>query len=202
MTKSTWIPALFVLAGLAAAACGGSPPPHEDAAAAEEPAAATGSGEETPPGEGAPPEVTVEPWDSPAAGAIAVLGDTRDWFDVTRDGTRATPGAPPLLNATVEVPPGTYQVRVNNTERTVSVTAGEKTVLRTGTLIVEGAEANFWAPYLGEERLAAANPPILNSPLALLPGSYRVELNVEQNRQVVLAESVAVRPGKTTKLNE
>lgn len=163
---------------------------------AEEPTAATGYGGEI------SPEVTVEPWQNPAAGAIAVLGDTSDWFDVARDGTRATPGAPPLLDSTVEVPPGTCQVRVNNTERTVSVAAGEKTVLRTGTLIVEGSEANFWAPYLGEERLVALNPPILSSPLALLPGSYRVELNVEQNRRLVLAEGVAVEPGRTTTLHE
>lgn len=202
MAKSTWTPALVVLAGLTAAACGGSPTPPEVAAGDKEPAAATESAEANSPDEAAAPEVVVEPWSSTAAGAIAVLGDTRDWFDVLRDGARATPGAPPLLNATVEVPPGTYQVRVNNSERTVSVTAGEKTVLRTGTLVVEGTEANFWAPYLGEERLAAANPPTLDAPLALLPGSYRVELNVGQSRQIVLADGVAVRPGQTTKLHE
>lgn len=196
MTKSTWMPALFVLACLAAAACGGSPPPPEEAAAPEEPETAAEEVADV------LQEITVEPWDSAAAGAISVLGGTNDWFDVTRDGTRATPGAPPLLNATVEVPPGTYQVQVNRSERTVSVAAGEKSVLRTGTLVVEGTEANFWAPYRGEERLVASNPPTLNSPLALFPGTYRVELNVEQSRQVVLAESVAVRPGQTTRLQE
>lgn len=193
ISKSIPVALLVVSASCLATACGGSPAEQGESPAPVEVAAA--DVDET------PAELTGEPWPSLTEGALTVLGDTNDWFDVTRDGERATSGAPPMLNTTVELPPGSYQISVNNTRRTVSVAAGEQTVLRTGTLVVEGTEANFWAPYLGEERLVVANPPTLNSALALFPGTYRVELNVAQNRQLVLGEA-AVLPGRTTTLHE
>ncbi|MDX1500732.1 MAG: hypothetical protein R3325_00095 [Thermoanaerobaculia bacterium] len=196
MTRWSWRPAVLMIACLGVAACDGSPAPVEKTGSPPEPAAT----EEL---EASRREVTVQPWNDPSGGAVEVLGDTRDWFDVVHDdGTRAFPGNPPVLGNAVAVAPGTYRVRVNNTERRVTVRSGEKIVLRTGTLIVEGTRASFWAPYLGDERMVALNPPTLGSALALLPGSYRVELTVEQNRTVVLAEAATVEAGRTTTLRE
>src|SRR5262245_65222846 len=90
-----------------------------------------------------PAEQTVVPYDSKALGAVQVKGDTRDWFTVYQGNKRVGPSVPPLLNSTVELPPGTYQILVNKTERKVTVEAGKKVVLLTGTLVVEGNGASW-----------------------------------------------------------
>ena len=149
-----------------------------------------------------PKEESSEPFDSRTTGAVELKGDTKDWFEVLKDGKRAHRGAPPLLNSTVELSPGEYEIAINRTTRKIKIEKGKKLVLLTGTLVVEGKKANFYAPYQGTERKVSANPRKLNTPMALLPGTYRVELNVEVNRQVVLADGVNVVAGKKTVLKE
>ena len=157
------------------------------------------AGQET---EKPPQEVTTEPFDSRTTGAVQVKGETRDWFEVQQDGKRAFRGAPPLLNNIVEVSPGEYEIEVNKTTRKVKVVAGQKVVVQTGTLVVQGTKANFYAPFQDKERKVTNNPRKLNTPMALLPGTYRVELNVEVNKQVVLADGVKIAAGKKTTLKE
>ena len=101
---------------------------------------------------------------------------TSDWFDVLQNGKRAFGGNPPLLNKTIELAPGAYVVRVNRTERKVTIEAGKKTVLLTGELVVEAKKGTpgWYTPYQGEEAKVTAAPPLLNSPLALFPGKYTV----------------------------
>ena len=149
-----------------------------------------------------PKEISTEPFDSKTTGAVQVKGDTRDLFEVQKDGKKAYAGAQPLLNKTVEVSPGEYEIEVNKTTRTVKVEVGQKVVVLTGTLVVEGTKANFYAPFQGKERKVTANPRKLNTPMALLPGTYRVELNVGVNKQVVLADGVKIAAGKKTSLKE
>jgi hypothetical protein len=142
--------------------------------------AALAQGDEGKPGE-APKEESVVPHDSQTRGAVQVksVGDKpADWFDVLKDGKRAFPGGPKLLNSTVELAPGAYVVEVNRTRRKVTVEAGKKTVLWTGELVVEGKGADWYAPYQGKERKLANNPPVLNRPTALFPGTYTVLVRV------------------------
>jgi hypothetical protein len=149
-----------------------------------------------------PQEETTEPYDSKTRGAIQIKGDTKDWFEILQDGKPKHHGAPPLLNKTVEVLPGSYEVVVNKSKRTVKVEVGKKSVLLTGTLVVEGKKANFYMPFQGRERKVTGNPRTLNTPMALFAGTYRVELNVGVNRQVVLTESERIEAGKKTVLSE
>ena len=67
-------------------------------------------------------------------------------------------------------------VSVNRTERKVTIEAGKKTVLLTGELVVEAKKGTpgWYTPYQGEEAKVTAAPPLLNSPLALFPGKYKV----------------------------
>jgi hypothetical protein len=149
-----------------------------------------------------PKEESVEPFDSRTTGAVELKGDTKDWYEVLKDGKRAYSGAPPLLNNMVELSPGEYEVAINKTTRPIKIEKGKKLVLLTGALVVEGRKANFYAPYQGTERKVSANPRKLNTPMSLLPDTYRVELNVDVNRQVVLSDGVKVVAGKKTVLKE
>lgn len=137
---------------------------------------------------GAADEMTVETYASQTHGAIRVesaSGSPSDWFDVMQNGSRAVPGNPPLLGSTLEVPPGTYQVAVNRTERTVSIEPGALTILRTGDLMVEGEpDGATWIPYQSGDRKVVSNPPTLNSAIVLFSGDY----------QVIVYEGVGVPP--------
>jgi hypothetical protein len=119
--------------------------------------------------------MSVEPYDSQSQGAIMVTSASPrpvHWFQVLQDGS-ALPGNPPLLGSSVEVLPGTYVVRLNGTEREVTIEAGRRTIVRSGDLLVEGDGAMWW-PVQGGDRKVASNPPILGSFVALFAGDYQV----------------------------
>lgn len=114
-------------------------------------------------------------WENTTSGALQVMSVSSpvDWFLVYQDSTRITRGNPPLLNATVELPPGEYQVDVNHSRRPVTITAGRKTIVWTGDLVVEGGSpSDFFMPMQNGERRFTSNPPIVGRPVPLFPGSY------------------------------
>jgi hypothetical protein len=143
-------------------------------------------------------EQSVEAHASKTRGAIQVKGETTDWFEVSRGG-KAVTFPHPLLGATAEVEPGEYEVVVNKTTRKVKVEAGKKVVLATGTLTVEGKEGLFWYPVADKERKVAPNRnnPALNSAIALFPGTYQAEVNVNL-RSVKAGEAKVTAGGKFT----
>ncbi|HKI37822.1 MAG TPA: hypothetical protein VKA46_38570 [Gemmataceae bacterium] len=163
--------------------------------------AQTGSDAQKKPGP--PPEAATAPYDSATRGALQVKGDaTGDWFVVYQDGKRvALPGlsVPPTLNTVVELVPGTYEVLVNKTKRMVTIRAGEKAVLLTGTLVVEG-EGNWYTPYQGDEAKLARGQPKMNSAIALFPGTYTVWVRVRLDQSEKLTDSAQVLPGEKTVL--
>ncbi len=178
---------VFVL--VLAAIAGGSACSRDDAPKAPAPTASNESAAALP----SDPAGTLEV-KSPAA-------DPSDWFDVLQAGKRAFPGNPPRLNNTLDLPPGTYEVDVNKTRRTVTIAAGEKTELWTGELIVEGQpDSAYWYPMLGEERKLALNPPLLNRSRALFPGSYHVFVHTGVGTPDHDLGSAEVKPGETTVL--
>jgi hypothetical protein len=146
-----------------------------------------------------PPEKSEVAYDSTTHGAIEVKGTTGDWFTVYRGEKNVGPPVPPKLGTAVKLAPGDYDVFVNKTKRTVTVKAGTKVVLETGTLIVEGKGASWWAPWEGKERKVADNPPALGAPLALFPGKYSVVVRVvDKNQQLI--DAAKVEPGQKTTL--
>lgn len=129
----------------------------------------------------APPEESVVPYPSRTHGALQVLSVSAkpaDWFDVLQKGKRALAGNPPRLNSTLELAPGAYLVSVNRTQRRVTIQAGKKRIVRTGELVVKGA-GDWYTPYQGKERKLVGNPPPLNRPVALFPGTYTVFVRVK-----------------------
>jgi hypothetical protein len=148
--------------------------PPQAAASASPPATASASN--------AVVEQSVVPHDRADVGAVEVRSidsSPVDWFDVLQNGKRAFDGNPRLLNTSVELPPGSYVVDVNQTQREVIVEAGKKTVLWTGNLVVEGEPSHaFWYPMQGGERKLSSNPPLLNRARALFPGNYSVYVYV------------------------
>ena len=133
-----------------------------------------------------------------AALVIAGCGETRDWFMVLRDG-KGIGGNPPMLNNTVELEPGEYDVSVNKTIRKVKIDAGKKVVLLTGSLVVEGSSASWWYPEQAGERKVSSNPPVPGRALALFPGTYSVHAYVK-NKTEKITESVQVSAGQKTAL--
>lgn len=131
----------------------------------------------------------------------SVSANPVDYFDVLKDGERAFAGNPRLLGGAVEVPPGTYVVDVNRTQRSVTVEAGRKTILWTGDLVVRGEpESAYWYPMQGQERTLSANPALLNKARALFPGTYTVFVHTSvavPDRNLGAAE---VEAGETTVL--
>jgi hypothetical protein len=126
-----------------------------------------------------PKEQTQENYDSKTKGALqvkSVTGKSGDWFMVFQNGKQLVPPGKPLLDKTVELAPGDYVVRVNATERKVSVRTGKKTTLLTGELVVEAAKGTpgWYIPYVGKDKKLASNPPVLNSPISLFAGKYTV----------------------------
>jgi hypothetical protein len=210
MRKS--VPALGVLLlAIAAgqAACGGEQATEEAAAvraAAGVPAATGGPAEPAgaPEAAAVPAAEGVVAYESETHGAVqvnGVSGDPVDYFDVLLDGERAYAGNPRLLNGAVELPPGTYLVDVNRTQRSVTVEAGKKTVLWTGELVVRGEpESAFWYPMQGEARTLSSNPPLLNRARALFPGTYTVFVHTSVTVPDRNLGAAAVEAGKTTVL--
>ena len=175
----TFVPALAVLSLVlvaSSAACTGeradeAPPQVAADSPAGEPAADAGPA-------AAPPVDGAVAYESATHGAIEVhsaSADPVDYFDVLADGERAFEGNPLLLDNAVELPPGTYEVDVNRTRRTVTVDPGAKTVLWTGDLMVRGQpETAYWYPLQDGEQMLSANPALLNRRRALFPGAYQV----------------------------
>jgi hypothetical protein len=108
---------------------------------------------------------------------------------------------PPKLNTSVELAPGEYEVSVYRTKRSVTITAGKQLALLTGTLIVEGKGADWYAPYEGKERRLADAPPVLGAPVALFAGSYSVVAHVVDHEEKV-ADAARVDPGRKTVLKK
>jgi hypothetical protein len=143
-----------------------------------------------------PREETTAPHSSPTQGGLQVTGDTDDWFTVHQNGKQAGPSTPPKLNSVIELAPGAYEVSVNKTKRTVTIEAGKKTIVATGTLIVEG-KGDWWTPHQGGEAKLVNAPPTLNSPLALFPGTYAVTVHVGQKDEKLTDDARVVAGEKT-----
>ena len=167
-------------------------------------AALAGEGKEKP--AESPKEQSVVDYDSKTYGAVQVKSASEkpgDSFNVRQDGKRDFMGPPELLNSTLELAPGTYVIDVNRTQRKVTIEAGKKTILLTGDLVVESKrEGTFWVPKQGKETRLASNPPVVNSRVALFPGTYTVYINVGAGVDIKSLGAAEVKAGKKTVVKE
>jgi len=144
------------------------------------------------------PEQIIEAFDSKTRGAMQVKGDTSDWFDVMKNG-KSILAVPKLLNGTLELEPGEYEILVNRTSRKVTIEVGKKCILTTGTLQADG-KGLFYYPVLGKERKVAPNRnnPDLGKSIALFAGTYAVDVNMNLRKTIRLTEKAKVEPGMKT----
>ncbi len=145
-----------------------------------------------------PAEETTVPFDNAKKGALQVKGDTGDWFSVWQGEKRASPGVSPRVGGTIELAPGDYEVYVNKTKRKVTITAGKKTILLTGTLVVEG-KGDWYIPYQGDEAKLVGVQPKVNSPVSLFAGTYSVYVYANLKSEK-LTDDAKVTAGKKTVL--
>ncbi len=92
-------------------------------------------------------------------------------------------------NQQIEVPSGTYVVKLNKTVRTVTVKAGQNTVVKAGSISVAGTGSTLFYVYDSDSRELAYDS--TNKQIELFPGTYTVKLN----KTVRTAE---VQEGKNT----
>lgn len=134
-----------------------------------------------PAAEGAPQGDSVVAYQSQTHGALQVMTvnpNSTSWFDVFQNGKFAYTGAPPLLNHSLELLPGEYVADVHRSQRPVTITAGRKTILWTGELVVEGEPATAsWYPMQGTEMFLKGALALLNYALPLFPGTYTTFLS-------------------------
>ena len=144
------------------------------------------------------PEKAIEAYESKTHGAVQVKGDTTDWFDVAKNG-KSILTVPKLLNGTLELEPGDYEILVNRTSRKATIEVGKKVVFTTGTLQAEG-KGLYYYPLVGKERKVAPNRnnPSPGKSIALFPGTYAVDLNVNLRKTVRLTDEAKIEPGKKT----
>ena len=151
-------------------------------------------------------EHSVVPYERTDVGALEVRtvgSDPAEWFDVLQNGKRAIQGNPPLLNSSIELPPGTYVVDVNRTQRPVTIEGGRKSILWTGDLVVQGEPSHaYWYPVQGDRRMVTSNPPLFNRSVALFPGTYTVFAFVTVDRGNERLGEAEVRAGRTTELQK
>ncbi len=116
-------------------------------------------------------------------GTLVVQGDTGEYYYAMNSLGEA------LNHTTLAKPlaflPGTYAVKVNNTEAKVDVVSEQVTELKTGTLIVKGLTNEYF--YVSDSLGKALNHQTINKPLAFLPGTYRVAVNKSEKSVVIVA---------------
>ena len=108
-----------------------------------------------------------------ATGTLLVAGTTSEYYYV-QDATGQALQHEHLGKA-LSFMPGTFRVKVNNTEAPAEVKLAQTAELKTGTLVVRGSTAEYY--YASDTLGKALNHNHLEKPLALLPGSYTVKVN-------------------------
>jgi hypothetical protein len=163
-------------------------------------ALSAGCGDSAAPEGAAVPEMATTDHPNAKLGALQVTGDTRDFVLITSKAGKAYGGNPPLLGETIELEPGEYVVDLNKTTRTVTLGAGKKVVLASGSVLVTKKGAGFWFPMQGDENRYATNPPNSGAAISLFPGTFDIYVNEFPNNNKV-AEGVKVVAGRRVTLN-
>jgi hypothetical protein len=115
------------------------------------------------------PENTV----SGAPGSAMVAGSGKDRYFVRDAAGKSVTNA--QTNTSVELPPGSYILDLNNTTQPITVRAGQSSTVTAGTAMVAGTgKDRYFARDVAGKSLTNADT---NTPIELFPGNYIVELN-------------------------
>ena len=119
-------------------------------------------------------------------GTLVVRGSTNEYYYVNDSlGKQLSYNS---LEKPLAFLPGSYTVRVNNTESKANIGGGQITELKTGTLLVKGSTEEYYyvLDSLGKQ-LGYQN---LNKALAFFAGGYRVRVNNSDTTAEVVAGEI------------
>ncbi len=108
-----------------------------------------------------------------STGTLIIAGNTSDYYYVMDRNNQQLGNE--LLGKPMSLFPGSFKVRVNNTETVVNINLKEMTEVRTGTLVVHGSTNQYY--YVLDSANKQLNYNTLEKPLAFLEGSYPVKVN-------------------------
>jgi ribosome-associated translation inhibitor RaiA len=107
------------------------------------------------------------------SGTILVNGTTDEYFAVLDDTNRQL--ASVHVSSAVSLFPGTYKVRLNNTEAGANLQAGATLELKSGTINVDAGTDEYYAVLdVAARQLASSH---VGRALGLFPGTYMVRIN-------------------------
>lgn len=122
-------------------------------------------------------------------GTLIVRGNTNEYYYVNDSLGKQ------LNYSSLEKPlaflPGSYTIRVNNTESKANIVAGQITELKTGTLLVKGSTEEYY--YVLDTLGKQLGYQSLNKALNLFAGSYRVRVNNSDTTAEVVGGEVRER---------
>jgi len=126
------------------------------------------------------------------AGSVSVTGTGKARFYVYDSDLNELAHA--YTNQQVELASGDYPVKLNNTARIVTVTAEQNTVIKAGSITLEGTGNTTFYVYNSDlSKLAYART---NEQIELFPGTYTVKLNeTVQTATVQEGENTLVKAG-------
>jgi len=121
-----------------------------------------------------------------STGTLLTSGTTAEYWYVQDSTGKALQHD--TLGKAISLMPGTFRVKVNNTEVPAEVKPGQTTEIKTGTLVVRGGTNEYYyaADTLGKQ----LNHNTLEKPLAFLPGSYAVKVNNTETKGDIVAGQV------------
>lgn len=124
-------------------------------------------------------------------GAVLVSGKTDEYYAVLDNAGRQL--ASSHLASALSLFPGSYQVRLNNTDSAANLQAGSTLELKPGTVNVDAGTDEYYAVLDAATRQVASSH--VGRPLALFPGSYTVRLNNSDAKADVRGAESTVVPG-------
>ena len=122
------------------------------------------------------------------AGTVVASGTTSEYYYVL-DAAGQQLGYALLGNASSYLP-GNYTLRLNNRTTPIEVAGGDSTVVRTGTVVVEGKESEYY--YVLDEAGTQLGYSLLGAPMSMLPGEYRLRVGERTSPVTVLPDSSAL----------
>jgi hypothetical protein len=127
-----------------------------------------------------------------STGTLMVAGNTSEYYYVT-DSLNTQLGYE-TLGKSMSFFPGTFKVKVNNTEVPVMIKLKELSEVRTGTLLVHGSTNEYY--YVLDDMNKQLNYNSLEKPLAFLPGTYDLKVNnTTMKADVIAGKATEVRTG-------
>jgi len=123
-------------------------------------------------------------------GAVLVSGKTDEYYAVLDQAARQLASA--HVGSALSLFPGSYKVRLNNTEVSANLQAGATVELKSGSMNVDVGTDEYYAVLdAGARQLASSH---VGRALGLFPGSYAVRINNTEGRADVRASEITNVP--------